>query len=380
MHSFLLADMMTPKVSDVLGIINKIAPVAFAEDWDNVGLQVGDPALPAPRIMVALDAGKEAIETAISARCQLLLTHHPLLFQSIKKIDISNPSGNLIAQAIKNNLAIISLHTNFDIADGGINDLLAERLGITSCVPVKVTFREELRKLSVFVPKGYEDKILEQLFRFSGFMGNYSDCSFRSSGVGTFKPLAGARPFTGTQGTRENADETRIEVLLRNGDVSRAVNAMLKAHPYEEPAFDIYPVLNAGKASGLGRIGVLDQDVSLEALAGIIKEEFSLQGLRFVGDGRSRVRKIAVCGGSGASLLHDAKRLGADVLVTGDVKYHDAQDALMLEIGLIDMGHFSSESLMICGLAARLRQELADKRYEAEILVCEEEKDPFSFL
>jgi len=380
MHSFLLADMMTPKVSDVLGIINKIAPVAFAEGWDNVGLQVGDPALSTSRIMVALDAGKEALETAISARCQLLLTHHPFLFQSIKKIDISNPSGNLIALAIKNDLAIISLHTNFDIADGGINDLLAERLGINSCVPIKITFREELRKLSVFVPKGYEDKVLEQLFRFSGFMGNYSDCSFQSRGIGTFKPLAGARPFTGTPGTRENAEETRIEVLLRNDDVSAAVNALLKVHPYEEPAFDIYPVLNAGKSSGLGRIGMLDRDVSLETFAGIIKEEFALQGLRFVGDSRSRVRKIAVCGGSGASLLRDAKRLGADVLVTGDIKYHDAQDARMLGIALIDMGHFASESLMICGLAARLRQELSGKGYEAEILVCEEEKDPFSFL
>jgi dinuclear metal center YbgI/SA1388 family protein len=308
---------MTPKVSDVLGIINKIAPVAFAEDWDNVGLQVGDPALPAPRIMVALDAGKEALEAAISARCQLLLTHHPFLFHSIKKIDISNPSGNLVALAIKNDLAIISLHTNFDIADGGINDLLAERLGIASCVPVKVTCREELRKLSVFVPKGYEDKILEQLFRFSGFMGNYSDCSFRTSGVGTFKPLAGASPFIGTPGIRESAEETRIEVLLRNDDVSRAVNAMLKAHPYEEPAFDIYPVLNGESPGPSDR--VLDQEVPGDTWA--LSRKNLLQGLRFVGDGRSS-QKGAVCG-DGAS-LHDAKRLGR-MLVTGDIKYHDAQ-------------------------------------------------------
>jgi dinuclear metal center YbgI/SA1388 family protein len=371
---------MTPRVSDILGIINKIAPAAFAESWDNVGLQVGDPAALTPRIMVALDAGKDAVEAAVAAKCQLLLTHHPFLFNPIKKINISNPSGALIARAIKNDLAIISLHTNLDIADGGVNDLLAETLGVTSCIPIKITSREELRKLSVFVPKGHEEKVLEALFRFSGFIGNYSDCSFQSCGIGTFRPLAGSKPFIGTQGKREHTEETRVEVLLRNEDVSAAVSALLKVHPYEEPAFDLYPLLNEGKASGLGRIGTLDQEVSLGSFLEVIKEKFELQRLRFVGDSSCRVKKVAVCGGSGASLLHDAKRLGADLFVTGDIKYHDARDAQMMDMPMIDLGHFASEALMIRGLAARLRTELDGKGYEADIQVCEDEKDPFSFL
>jgi dinuclear metal center YbgI/SA1388 family protein len=371
---------MTPRVSDLLGIINKIAPSALAESWDNVGLQVGNPSSLTSRIMVALDAGKEAIEAAITSQCQLLLTHHPFLFHSIKKISFADPLGDLIVRAIKNDLAIISLHTNYDLADGGVNDLLAESLGLTSSAPLKITFREELRKLSVFVPKGYEEKVLEALFRFSGFIGNYSDCSFQTCGIGTFKPHVGAKPFIGEPGKRVNVEEVRIEVLLRNNDVSAALNALLKAHPYEEPAFDLYPLLNEGKAFGLGRIGGLEWEVPLETFAGTIKEKFALQGLRFVGESRRKVRKIAVCGGSGASLLHDAKRQGADVLVTGDIKYHDARDAQMLDLALIDLGHFATEALMIHGLEARIRMGLADKGYEAEILACEAEKDPFNFL
>ncbi len=371
---------MTPRVSDILGIINKIAPAALAEGWDNVGLQVGDPAAFAPRIMVALDAGKDAIEAAVAAKCQLLLTHHPFLFNPVKKINISNPLGSLIARAIKNDLAVISLHTNLDIADGGVNDLLAESLGLASSVPIRITSSEELIKLAVFVPKGHEEKVLEALFRFSGFIGNYSDCSFQNSGTGTFKPLPGAKPFIGTEGKRESAEETRIEVLLRNEDISAAVSALLKAHPYEEPAFDLYPLLNEGKASGLGRIGTLAQELSLGSFIEVIKEKFDLQLLRFVGDTVRRVKKVAVCGGSGASLLQDAKRQGADLLVTGDIKYHDARDAEMIGISLIDLGHFKSEAPMIRGLAARLRKELDVKGYEADIQVCECEKDPFSFL
>jgi dinuclear metal center YbgI/SA1388 family protein len=333
-----------------------------------------------PRIMVALDAGKDSVEAAVAAECQLLLTHHPFIFNPIKKINISNPLGALIARAVKNDLAIISLHTNLDIAEGGVNDLLAESLGVTSCIPIRITAREELRKLSVFVPKGHEEKVLEALFRFSGFIGNYSDCSFQSSGFGTFRPLAGSKPFIGTQGKRERAEETRVEVLLRNGDVSAAVSALLKVHPYEEPAFDLYPLLNEGKANGLGRIGTLGQEISLGAFVEVIKEKFKLQGLRFVGDSRCRVKKVAVCGGSGASLLHEAKRQGADLFVTGDIKYHDARDAQMMDMPMIDLGHFASEALMIRGLAARLRTELDGKGYVADIHVCEDEKDPFSYL
>jgi len=271
LHSFLLRVMITPRVSDIVGIINVIAPFSLAEEWDNAGLQVGNPAAPVGKIMVALDAGRSAVEAAVGACCQLLLTHHPMIFRPLKKISFADPLGRLFALAIRNDLAIISLHTNFDIAEGGVNDLLAERLGVSHCEPLKVTFVEDLVKLSVFVPKGYEERVMHALFSFSGFIGNYSDCSFQTGGIGTFKPLQGAEPFLGEIGKREYTEETRIEVLLRKGDLNAAVKSLLAVHPYEEPAFDLYPLLNKGKRSGLGRMGELSAALPLAEFAATVK-------------------------------------------------------------------------------------------------------------
>ncbi|HET6420423.1 MAG TPA: Nif3-like dinuclear metal center hexameric protein [Geobacteraceae bacterium] len=371
---------MNPKVSDVVGIINKLAPFSFAEDWDNSGLQVGDPDSPVGRLMISLDACRESVESAIDKQCQLLLTHHPFLFKPTKRINLSHYSGHLIKLAIKNDLSIVSMHTNYDIAEAGINDLLAQYIGLKSSEPLTTTGWDELVKLVVFVPAGHEEKVLEALFQFSGFIGNYSDCSFQASGTGTFKPLAGANPFIGKINTREYARETRVEVLVRKEDMSEAVAALIKAHPYEEPAFDLHPLLNRGKSRGLGRIGELEKSVSLDVFARQIKEVFSLEGLRIVGAGNREIKRVAVCGGSGASLLRDADRQGADVLVTGDVKYHDARDAQALGLALVDIGHFHSEVLMIRELAPRLAQELAKKRYDVEIFSCDLERDPFAYL
>ncbi len=372
--------MIPPRVSDILGIINKFAPFGSAEEWDSVGLQVGDPAAPAGRIMVSLDPGRDALDAAVASGCRLLLTHHPLIFKPLKRISLADPTGGLIALAIKHDLAVISLHTNLDVAAGGVNDLLAGLLGVTSCEPLKITCQDELVKLAVFVPKGSEEPVLEALFRFSGFIGNYSDCSFRASGTGTFKPLEGAHPRIGTVGARESTEESRIEVLLRKDDLAAAVNALVKAHPYEEPAFDLYPLLNRGTATGLGRIGMLREETTLAGFAAVVKERLGLQGVRVVGTAGRKVRKVALCGGSGASLLRDAWRQGADLLVTGDVKYHDAREAETLGVAIIDAGHFATEIPMVRGVAEILRQELKKRRFEAEVVEFEGEREPFSHI
>lgn len=372
--------MTTPKISDIIGIINKIAPFALAEEWDNVGLQVGDPAAPAGRIMVALDPLPEAVDAAISAKCSLLLTHHPLLFRPLKKISLSDPHSALIARAIRNDLAVVSLHTNYDIAPGGLNDLLAERLDVLDCVPLKETGGEELVKLTVYVPREHVERVHDVLAPFSGFIGNYSDCSFRVMGTGTFKPLPGARPVVGTVGTREDVDEARLEVLLRRGDIGAAVNAMLKAHPYEEPAFDLYPLLNRGEARGLGRVGRLAAPLALREFASIVKDRLAQPAVRVVGDLGRQVKKIALCGGSGASLVKNACFKGADVLVTGDIKYHEAREAEAAGLALVDAGHFATEHLMVHGLVQRLEMELAYRGLDALVIACEGENEPFVYL
>ncbi len=379
MHSFLLAGNMKPRVLDIIEIIDTIAPFRLAEEWDNVGLQVGDPAAPVSRIMVSLDPGGEAIEAAVAAQCQLLLTHHPLIFRPLQTINFADPSGALIGKALRSSLNIVSLHTNFDIAEGGVNDLLAARLGVVSAVPLSVTDVEVLVKLAVFVPKGYEETVSQALFRFSGNLGNYSECSFRVEGQGTFTPHEGAAPFIGSIGKREYAEETRIEVLLRKADVEAALAELRSVHPYEEPAVDLYPLLNNGARKGLGRIGMLKEPLSLEQFVARIKEEFAVEGLRFVGDGSRMLGRVALCGGSGSSLLREAHSQGADVLVTGDVKYHDAHEALALGVALVDLGHFASELPMVEGLVSRLKSELRARDFVAELMVCTGEKDPFRY-
>ncbi|HEX8960199.1 MAG TPA: Nif3-like dinuclear metal center hexameric protein [Geobacteraceae bacterium] len=372
--------MLAPKISDIVGIINKIAPFSRAEEWDNVGLQVGDPTSSADRIMVALDPGRDVLEAAIAAGCRCLLTHHPFIFKPLKRISIADPLGELISLAIKNDLAVISLHTNLDVARGGVNDLLAGLLGVSATLPLKTTCVEELVKLSAFVPKGSEERVLEALFRFSGVIGNYRDCSFQVPGTGTFTPLEGAKPHIGRVGRRELVEESRIEVLLRRDDVTAAVAALVKAHPYEEPAYDLYPLLNRGEASGLGRIGTLPEETSLAEFAAAVKGRLDLRGTRFVGEPGRRVKKVALCGGSGTTLLRDAVRQGADVLVTGDIKYHEAREAEVLGIALVDAGHFATERPMIRGVAELLRGELAHRRFNAEVLAFEGEREPFSYI
>jgi len=372
--------MTLPKVSDILGIINKIAPFSYAEGWDNVGLQVGDPGWPADKIMTALDPGPDTVAAALSSNCRLLVTHHPLFFNPLKKISPADPIGRVITEAVKHDLAIIASHTNYDVADGGINDLLAERLGLTGCTPLKLTGSDELVKLVVFVPKGHDGKVLDGLLRFSGFIGNYSDCSFSGEGIGTFKPLAGAHPFMGRIGKRERAEEVRIEVLLRRPEVSQAVAAMIKAHPYEEPAFDLYPLLNQGKGRGLGRIGKLVEAASLEVFAALVKARLSLQGLRYVGEPGRTIQSVALCGGSGMSLLREAAFRGADVLVTADVKYHEAREAESLGVALIDAGHFGTERVMVQSLAENLMKETAKRKLAAEVVPFLGEREPFSFM
>lgn len=340
---------------------------------------VGNPAAPVSRIMVALDGGADALAAAIGDGCQLLLTHHPFIFHPLKKISAADPSGQHIIDAIKNDLAVISLHTNYDIAAGGMNDALAAALGLGSCRPLKVTAATEFVKLAVFVPEGHAERVLEVLFRSCGAIGNYRDCSFQAAGTGTFRPLSGATPYLGEVGRRESVAERRLEVLVRKEELSTAVAAMLKAHPYEEPAFDLYPLLNRGEERGLGRIGELATAVPLSVFAEEVKQRLGLAHVRFVGEEHRPVKRVALCGGSGMSLMRDAHRQGADLFVTGDVKYHEARDAEALGLALLDAGHFGTEILMVEQVAGRVGEELAARRYDAEIVVFKGEREPFVY-
>lgn len=370
--------MKNPIIADIAGIINKIAPVSLAEAWDNPGLQVGDPAAKVTRIMVALDPTSAAVNSAIASSCELLVTHHPLIFKPLKSISTATPGGALIQQAIRGGLSIISLHTNYDIASGGLNDLLAAKIGISDSKPLKVTTVSELVKLVVFVPVAHAENVRAALFPFAVRLGNYSDCSFAVSGTGTFTPLSGAEPFSGTVGELAKVNEERLELLIERTHLTKAMKILLATHPYEEPAFDVYPLVNEGNKLGLGRIGRLPESLTLAEYAAYIKKTLQAPALRYVGDPATAISKVAVCSGSGASLLHEAKRSGADVLVTGDVKYHEARDAEDIGLTLIDAGHFSTEIIMVNEIKERLGLALVNSGYtDCQVEACQAESDPF---
>jgi len=372
--------MKNVKLSDILGIINKMAPAVIAESWDNPGLQVGDPGVGIRRVMVALDASQQTIDAAISSDCQLLLTHHPLIFKPQKKLSNDTPLGRMIFSAIRSSLAVACMHTNYDSARNGLNDLLSVMLGVEDCCPLQLSASVELVKLVVFVPEGHLDKVRSSLFVFAENLGDYCDCSFSAGGNGTFTPLSGAHPFIGKVGTRETVMEYRLELLLRRDMLPRAIRAMKASHPYEEPAFDVYSLMNQPDGYGLGRVGRLDGALTLADFAAHVSSQLNATGVRYVGEPDRVISKVALCGGSGGSLIGDAVRFGADVLVTGDVRYHDARDAQAKGIALIDAGHFATEFVMVASVTERLKSLLVESGFEGcEVLCCSSESDPFIY-
>jgi len=378
MHSFTLWRMKKPRLSDVLGIINKKYPFALAEPWDNVGLQVGVASGQIDKIMVALDPLPAVLDEAISLGCNLLVTHHPLIFSPVRQISSSTVTGSSILKAIQAGLALVSMHTNYDIAQGGLNDLLAAQIGLNEVRPLKIVGHDELVKLVVFVPAAHHAAVRSALFPYTVQIGNYRDCSFSTPGQGTFLPLAGAQPAVGTVGSLEQVEEIRLELLIYKNQLGKAIKTLLSVHPYEEPAFDCYPLLNESLPIGLGRIGLLPEPVTLQAYTATCAAQLGCGAVRVTGKIDRAIRTVALCSGSGASLLADAVRAGADLLVTGDVKYHEARDAETQGIALLDAGHFATEQLMVAAIRDFLASELGRAGYLAEVYAAKNEYDPFT--
>jgi dinuclear metal center YbgI/SA1388 family protein len=365
------------RVQDLLGFLHGLYPPDLAEDWDNVGLQVGDPAAPVERVLIALDAGEAAVAAAGERGAQLLLTHHPLLFKPLRRLTPDDPVGRVVWQAVRNGVAVVSAHTNLDVAVDGLNDWLAARLQLTAVEPLQ-SAAGNLVKLVVFVPADHVEAVADALFAAgAGHIGGYDQCSFRAPGVGTFRPGPGTKPFIGQTGCREQVEEMRLETVVPQRRLSRVLEKLFKAHPYEEVAYDLLPLANPLPGTGLGRIGRLVEPRPLAALADGLKTTLGCQAVRLVGAPQRLIGKVAVCGGSGAGLIQEAKRRGADVLVTGDVKYHEARLAEDLELALLDAGHFATERLAVEGLAARLGGGAAAKGWRLDIITHDGERDPF---
>lgn len=367
------------RIQDLVGLVHSLYPPALAEEWDNVGLQVGEPAAELRNVLVCLDPSEKALEAAAAVGAEAIVSHHPLLFRPLRSLTSVDETGRVVMGAVRAGIAVLCAHTNLDRGRNGLNDWLAARLGVTEAKPLAAG--GDLLKLVVFVPAGYENPVADALFAAgAGEVGRYDRCSFRSYGTGTFRPGPGTAPFLGRAGVTEAARELRLETILPRAAANRVVEKMIKAHPYEEVAYDLVPLANRRSDVGLGRIGRLEETLTLAEFARRVKDALAVNTLRLVGDPQARIGKVAVCGGSGSSLLAEAIRQGADVLVTGDVKYHEAQNAASQGIALIDAGHFATEHLMVTGLSALLQWEAEQKGLNLVFHKMKGESDPFQTI
>jgi len=370
----------TVRIQDVGGLINNLYPQSLAEDWDNVGLQLGDSSASVERILVCLDVDEQVIARAEEVGAQLVISHHPLIYRPLKKITPSDEAGRAIFRAMRQGIAVISAHTNLDRAKNGLNDWLAAQLGLQKTTPLEQAVAD-LIKLVVFVPFGHEEVVRDALFSAgAGEIGDYDRVSFQSPGRGGFRCGAETTPFIGNPGEDEVVEELRLEVVLPKALTAKVVHKLLKAHPYEEVAFDLYPLVNQRTDVGLGRIGWLAAPLDLAEFLAQIKNNLSLKHLRIAGQCKGAIHKVAVCGGSGASMISAALRQGADCLVTGDVKYHDAQRARFENLLLIDAGHFGTEILMVQQMSEQLRRVATERQWPLEIIEMTGEEDPFRWI
>ena len=351
---------MKVRVKDIISLLEKHYPLNLAEEWDNVGLQVGSMGREVSKVVVALELDHQVLDRAWQENADLIITHHPLIFKALPSIKVDSPVGSLIRKLIMADISLYTAHTNLDNASRGVNQLLAETIGLIDIEPLPLRtagHRESLYKLVVFVPLTHINEVREAVSRAgAGFIGKYSDCTFRATGIGTFKPGEDTDPFIGQIGQLEEVEEARLETICPQHLLKAVIDAMLQAHPYEEVAYDLYKLENQGIMFSPGRKGNLPQAIPLGQLAEQVQIKLSLPALRIVGEKNSLVQKVAVVSGSGASFINEIAGQ-ADVLITGDLKYHEAREAAALGLAVIDAGHQATEELVVQEVCQLLTKE-----------------------
>ncbi|WP_075618106.1 Nif3-like dinuclear metal center hexameric protein [Paenisporosarcina indica] len=372
--------MKTANGYEIIQLFESWSPKSFALKDDSVGLQIGQLNRPITNVLVTLDVTMDVIQEAIDQNCQLILAHHPPIYRPLQNLRTDTPAGKMIELCIKHDIAVYAAHTNLDVAPGGVNDLLADALQLQQIKVLEETFAETLMKLVVFVPSTHGTRLREQLaLAGAGKIGAYDSCSFSSKGVGRFKPLDGAKPAIGNIHQLAEVEEEKIEVVFPSSEQSRILKAMYAHHPYEEVAFDLLALESKTKQQGIGRIGVLRHPLPLDSFAENVKNQLSVPFVRVVGDGGTEIRKVAVLGGDGNKYIQKAKRAGADVLVTGDMYFHTAQDAQAIGLSIVDPGHHV-ESIMKKGVSIKMNQLCENQKYTCKFIPSSISTEPFRLL
>ena len=330
------------KIKEIIDVLEKLAPPLLQEDYDNSGLLIGNKNNSCTGALISLDVTEKVIEEAKARKCNLIISHHPLIFRGLKKITSDNYISRTIINAIKKDIAVYAIHTNLDNVSHGVNSKIAEKLGLRNCT---VLFPKDgqLKKLVTFSPVANAEDVRNALFAAgAGAVGKYSECSYNVSGEGTFKAGEGTNPFVGKQGQRHTEPEIRIEVIFPPYIQETLLTSLKRAHPYEEVAYYIQPLDNLDELTGSGMVGDLDEAISPEDLLEKLKHQFKLSVIRHTDSPSKTISRIAICGGSGFFLLPNAIASGAQAYITSDIKYHDFFEAEG-EILLADIGHFESE-------------------------------------
>lgn len=364
----------------IISLFEQWAPKSLAVEGDSVGLQIGTLNKPVFKVLVTLDVNTKVVQEAIEQGCELIIAHHPPIFRGMKNMRTDLPQGRLIEQLIKHDIAVYAAHTNLDIATGGVNDLLANALQLENVEILEQTTAEKLMKLVVFTPKESTEQVRVALADTgAGQIGDYTDCSFISQGQGRFKPSESADPYIGEANELAIVEEDKMEVVFPVSIKNRVLKALLATHPYEEPAYDLYELDVEVNEKGLGRVGILPNSINLATYAQTVKNQLQVPFVRVVGDLNKPVQKVAVLGGDGNKYIHAAKRAGADVLITGDLYFHVAQDAEAIGLAVIDPGHHI-EQIMKTGVSDYMNTICKNKNITCTFIPSKLSTEPFQLI
>jgi dinuclear metal center YbgI/SA1388 family protein len=358
-------------LSRVVEMMDQIAPTAMAESWDNVGLLVGDPQQSIARAMLCIDYTAAVADEARREQCELVIAYHPPIFKPLKRVT----AGSVVFDTIKSGMAIYSPHTALDVAEGGTNDVLADIVGLVDRRPLRLPdAKAQQAKLVTFVPKDHLDAVSRAIFHAgAGQIGNYSSCSFRSTGTGTFRGDQKTNPTIGQRGQLEEVEEIKIETVVSIDRLATVVSALRAAHPYEEPAFDVVQLIAPPTVRGMGRIGRLDQPVARDVLIGKIKHALNLDHVLIAGPTSGPVNTAAVCAGSCGDLFVEALANQVDLYLTGEMRHHDALRCAEAGMTVICTLHSNSERVTLDRLRERLTGQLPQVAWQ----LAQADQDPF---
>lgn len=359
-------------VNDIFSYLNRLAPLSLAEDFDNPGLLAGNGKTQVKKALLCLDITSKAAEEAKEKDAQLLISHHPVIFKPIRNV-LANGATAPVYNLINKSLSAICMHTNLDKADGGVNDALCSALHLKNTVKLSVGSKKNYKKITVFVPKGFEDKVRTAMKDAgAGKLYEYDGCSFETVGKGYFRPLEGANPFIGKMGKPECTDETRIEAICESSKVKQVVTDMLKVHPYEVPAYDIFDDEAVFDNYTFGRLGETKEKPICE-YAKEVKKYLSSSCVKYV-DANKPVKKIAVCSGAcDEEFFAEAVSAGADTILTGELKHHMYNLAFEMGLNALEAGHFATETVVLPVLKEKLQNQFPD----VEFLVAQCNKEPY---